>query len=303
MNSLSLGKVPLPGELPAEDDVPFKHFSLKHRIVAWISRRLFDRVTYTVRHGLLRGMRRRGGLGWLPAFLAHGSETKEESFWRGLDLTGAVVYDIGAYHGLLTMFFATRCRQVVSYEPNELNRARLIENVCLNSLINVQVRKFALGSDAGSGTLRYTPEMAGGGTLDPSASASASQAVEITTLDGDIAASALPAPDLIKIDIEGWELAALEGARQTLARYHPALFLELHGETMREKERKARDVVLFLVDAGYHDIVHVETGVAIQGDNAPAEGHLYCQYTASRSMECPTKTSQHAPKASSASSR
>jgi FkbM family methyltransferase len=284
------------------DDLPFHHYSLRHRAIAWISRHLFDGCTYTVRHGLIRGMRRTGGLGWLPWFLPHAAQTKEEMFWRGLRLDGLVIYDVGAFHGILTLFFASRCSQVISYEPNEINHARLIENIRLNKLTNVQVRKLGVGSQPGSGTLVYAPEMAGGGTLDANAIAPVSQAVQITTLDRDIAAFALPAPDLLKIDIEGWELEALRGARETLATHHPALFLEMHGETMREKQRKVREIVAFLRDAGYERIQHVETGAEITPGNEAlaAEGHLYCQYTSSRSIACPTNTSSHPRKASSA---
>jgi hypothetical protein len=49
---------------------PFRHYSRKHSAIAWISQNLFDYVTYTVRHGLLRGMKRKGGLGWMPQFLS-----------------------------------------------------------------------------------------------------------------------------------------------------------------------------------------------------------------------------------------
>jgi FkbM family methyltransferase len=265
----------------AADDLPFHHYSLRHRAIAWVSRRLFDRFTYTVRHGLVRGMKRKGGLGWAPAWLSGAVQTEEEMFWRDLPLNGLVVYDVGAFHGILTLFFASRCAQVIAYEPNEVNHARLIENIRLNNLTNVQVRKLGVGSQLGSGTLHYTPTMAGGGTLNPNAHAPISQRVELTTLDQDIASSALPAPNLIKIDIEGWELEAMQGARATLDTHHPALFLEMHGETMREKKRKANEIVAYLLDAGYANIVHVETGAAITSANAviAAEGHLFCRYT------------------------
>jgi hypothetical protein len=36
-----------------EEDLPFRHYTLKHRLIAWIRMRLFDTATYTVRHGLL----------------------------------------------------------------------------------------------------------------------------------------------------------------------------------------------------------------------------------------------------------
>ncbi len=263
-------------EALAADDLPFQHYSLRHRTIAWISRRLFDRITYRVRHGLVRGMQRRGGLGWTPAWLSR--ETQEETFWHNLPLDGLVVYDVGAFHGILTLFFASRCAQVIAYEPNDANHARLMVNIQLNNFANVRVRNLGVGAQPGSGTLHYAPEMAGGGSLHPSASAPVSQRIQITTLDLDIAIASLPPPDLIKIDVEGWELEALEGARATLDAYHPALFLEMHGDTMREKRRKVTEIVGFLRDAGYEDILHIETGAAITQDNAAlaAEGHLYC---------------------------
>jgi len=262
------------------DELPLQHYSLRHRAISWVSRNLFDRFSYTVRHGLIRGMKRRGGLGWTPALFS-GPQTREEMFWRDLPLDRMVVYDVGAFHGILTLFLASRAARVIAYEPNEVNHARLIENVRLNNLKNVLVRKFGIGSQPGSGMLRFSIAMAGGGSLDAQASAPVSQRVEITTLDQDIAASALPAPDFIKIDIEGWELEALRGARATLDAHHPALFLEMHGETVREKKRKASEIVAFLRKAGYTDILHVETGAAIvPGNEALArEGHLYCRYT------------------------
>ena len=273
--------------LTSEADLPVRHYSLRHRAIAWISRHLFDSFTYTVRHGLIRGMRRKGGLGWIPAVFSRGAQTREEMFWRDLPLAGLVVYDVGAFHGILTMFFAARCKQVVSYEPNQANHARLIENIRLNNFRNIEVRQFGVGARPGTGTLHYAPEMSGGGTLDPHATGPVSQHVEVTTLDRDIAASKLPAPDLIKIDIEGWELEALEGARETLNAYHPALFLEMHGDTPREKRSKARAIIAFLCDAGYTDILHVESGATITpGDETvAAEGHLYCL--------CPTNISPH----------
>jgi FkbM family methyltransferase len=292
MRSANLGTIRKRPKPLAVDDCPFRHYSLKHRAIAWISRHLFDHITYTARHGLIRGMRRKGGLGWIPAFLARAAQTKEEMFWRGLPLAGLVVYDIGAFHGLLTMFFASRCGKVIAYEPNDANRSRLAENIALNKLINVDARRYGLGAQPGLGTLHYDPAMAGGGSLHPLAIAPSAQTIEITTLDRDIAAHALPVPHLIKIDVEGWELATLQGAHATLALHHPALFLEMHGETMREKQRKAREIVNFLHEAGYRSIQHVESGSAITADNvaAAAEGHLYCLYTACRSIECPTNT-------------
>lgn len=269
-----------------QEDQPFHHYSLKHRAVAWISQNLFDHVTYTVRHGLVQGMKRKGGLGWIPRSFSEKFETKEEAFWRGLDLKGKVVYDVGAFHGILTLFFASRAARVISYEPNSRNQARLGENIRLNGLKNVLVRPMGIGSAPGSGTLVFAPLMSGGGSLEEktveqlkkSRVAPVSEEIRITTLDQDIEGQSLPRPDFIKIDIEGWEIEALRGAGKTLAAHKPALFLEMHGETMREKKRKVSEIVNFLTEANYEQIVHVETGTAITPANTviAVEGHLYC---------------------------
>jgi FkbM family methyltransferase len=176
-------------EALAADDLPFQHYSLRHRAIAWISRQLFDHTAYTVRHGLIRGMKRQGGLGWIPAWASHGTQTKEEMFWRGLPLAGLIIYDVGAFHGILTLFFASCGARVIAWEPNEANYARLIENIRLNNLTNVSVRKLAVGSEARSGTLVYDPSMAGGGSVSANAEGTISQHVEIKTIDQDIAAA------------------------------------------------------------------------------------------------------------------
>jgi hypothetical protein len=123
------------------EDLPFRHYSPTHRLVAWISVHLFDNITYTVRRGLLKGMRRKGGLGWVPALLSPDVLTAEQEFWRTLNLTGMNVYDVGAFHGLLTFFFASRAKAVVCFEPNNANHKRLMENLKLNRFSNVEVRK------------------------------------------------------------------------------------------------------------------------------------------------------------------
>ena len=269
------------------DDQPFHHYTTRHRIVAWISQRLFDNFTYTVRRGLNKGLKRKGGLAWLPEFLTRSGKTAEEIFWQNLDLTGRVVYDIGAFHGLLTMFFAGKSRQVISYEPNTGNRKRLLHNLGLNGVKNVVVRQAALGAKSEVATLVASTLMPGGASIQRDTVAGIvksnqpvlSEQVSVTTLDDDIRAAALPAPDLVKIDVEGGELAVLQGARHTLLECHPRLFLEMHGETMNLKRQNVAAIVAFLHELGYSQIRHIESGAAITVANSAlaAEGHLYCQ--------------------------
>jgi hypothetical protein len=110
--------------------------------------------------------------------------------------------------------------------------------------------------------------------------------VPVVTIDDELASAALPPPDLVKIDIEGMELPALEGMVQTIDRHHPDLYLEMHGATMAHKEANVRAIVAFLVAHGYRRILHVESGTAIDAANAhlAREGHLFAS---SRGMEDP----------------
>jgi FkbM family methyltransferase len=211
----------------------------------------------------------------------------EECFWMSQNLKNLVMYDIGAFHGLLTLFFAQECRQVISYEPNTRNHARLIENIQLNGLKNVLVRQVGLGSKSEVVTMMTSQLMPGGASTERNTVAGLlnsgvpvlSEQISITTLDDDIHKASLPRPDFVKLDIEGGELPALVGARNTLLTYHPLLYLEMHGETMNLKIENAAAIVSCLNEFGYSEILHIESGTRITADNSfvAAEGHLYCQ--------------------------
>lgn len=262
------------------------HYTLRHRVIATLSQRL-DGITYTQRHGLIRGMKRQGGLGFLPAILAGGDhETAEHRFLRGLDLGAKTVYEVGAFQGILTLFFSSRAKEVIAYEPNPPSHRRVLQNLRLNRRENVRLRHLAVGAEAGTLTLLSDPLMPGGTSGDPAVagqiragSPATAVTVPVVTLDEDIAAAGLPAPDFIKIDIEGMELPALRGMERTLKQHGPELYMEMHGATIEQKDHNVRAIVDFVTAAGYEYILHVESGQRITPANATEarRGHLYCR--------------------------
>lgn len=263
------------------------HYTLRHRMIASLSQRL-DGITYTQRHGLIRGMRRRGGLGFLPAiFTGRTHNTPEHRFLESLDLRDKIVYEVGAFQGLLTLFFSSRAAEVIAYEPNPPSYERVLENLRLNRRGNVRLRQLAVGDRPGALTLLTDPLMPGGASADPqvsdqirsSVATITSVTVPVVTLDEDIRASQLPRPDFIKIDIEGMELPALKGMISTLRQHFPELYIEMHGATIEQKDENVRAVVRFLSDAGYGRILHVESGTMVTPANATTarRGHLYCR--------------------------
>jgi FkbM family methyltransferase len=60
------------------------------------------------------------------------------------------VYDVGAFHGLLTLLFASHAKTLACFEPNTQNHKRLMENPILNGIQNVEVRKVGRGSKHGT---------------------------------------------------------------------------------------------------------------------------------------------------------
>jgi FkbM family methyltransferase len=263
------------------------HFSLKDRIVSFLSDKVFQNFSYTVRHGLIQGMKRKGGLGFLPAAFARSPQGEAEvAFLFSLDLKDKVVYDIGAFQGIMTLFFARQAKTVVTYEPHPASHRRVLENVEVNALHNVIVLNRAVGDRDGTLTLTYDPLLPGAASGDSIIRAqivdshvgAVTLAVTVVRLDDDIERSGLPLPDFIKIDIEGMELAALVGMKNTLLRCRPAVYIEMHGATVEEKEENARRVIQLLTEITYQNIVHIESGAMITPSNASMarQGHIFC---------------------------
>lgn len=258
------------------------------RLAAVLLNRVFRNRTYTVRHGLAKGLKRRGGLAFLPAVIAAvPKRVAEEAFLSGLELDGRTVFDVGGDQGIYTLFFARRVAErgrVVTFEPNPESHRRIVANVELNGFRNVDVRCVALGAEKGTLTLVFPAGEPARGSADASIQAQILESknarmieVEVDSLDALIA-SGLPEPDLVKIDVEGLEMDVLRGMRRTLAVQRPNLFIEVHGADAHGKDENARQIVSLLVDARY-SIYHVESkqGVTLANAQTASRGHLFCE--------------------------
>lgn len=153
---------------------------------------------------------------------------------------GVVALDCGANIGVHTIEWA-RCLsgwgRVYSFEPQEKIYYALAGNIALNNCFNVTARLAAVG--AACGTLAvpevnyYVPSSFGSLELNPADSneyigqnidySRAAQHVDLLTLDS----LCLPRIDLIKIDVEGMEMEAIRGARESIAQSKPQLVIEV----------------------------------------------------------------------------
>ena len=256
---------------------------LKRAVISSLQPFIANHV-YTQRNGPARGLRRRGGLGFLPRFAAM---SLEERFLQTLNLEGKTVYDVGGYEGVLTLFFASRVGpsgRLITFEPNPRSCARIRENVRLNGFTNVDVRQLGLGARAMRASLVFPADEAARGSLVADIqdqirhekSASAIE-IDIDSLDHQIELG-LPHPDFVKIDVEGLELDVLEGMKATIGRRRPTLHIEIHGATPRLKLENVTAVIEFLWRHGYK-VFHVESAQHIESPSRfpeAMEGHLYC---------------------------
>lgn len=64
-----------------------------------------------------------------------------------------------------------------------------------------------------------------------------------TTIDAFIQSQALERVDLIKVDIEGSEIAFLEGAAETIAKFRPRLMIEVNSLTLQRFGKTSAELV------------------------------------------------------------
>lgn len=158
------------------------------------------------------------------------------AFIRGRIRPGAVCVDVGANVGVYVLQFARwsgAAGHVVAFEPNPSALAVLRRHVELNKLAGqVTLVPSAVGASVGEAVL-YAAEADGMSRLGEPNRLIADRVSEIkvplVTLD-EYCASAGVAPDWLFVDIEGFEIAALEGARRLIEGRGAALniVVEMH---------------------------------------------------------------------------
>lgn len=142
----------------------------------------------------------------------------------------SVVLDVGANIGLTALVTAelVPAGRVLAVEGAPRNHAALVRNLEAHAQGLAEAVHCAVGAREGD-PVRFVDNSAFGHVVaEGTMIASPSTPVPLTTIDALAARHALARLDLIKLDIEGFEQDALEGARETLARFDPVVFLEFN---------------------------------------------------------------------------
>jgi FkbM family methyltransferase len=189
---------------------------------------------------------------------------------------GHRVIEVGAHHGLGTIALSRWVGEegiVYACEPMPENVTVLQRNLELNSIDNVRVVPQALGPRAGRISFR---EDTNGSIMGHHSGRGID--LDMMTID-QLCESEGFLPDLIKIDVEGYEADVLEGASRTL-RHRPALQIEVHPHQIGNFD-KTVEQLWDLIDTPHYELWHQPHDMAqvrrIAGPIKIADrSHVYC---------------------------
>lgn len=149
----------------------------------------------------------------------------ERALVGGLVKKADTVVDVGAnigYYALLFKHYIGDNGRIIAFEPEPDNLAELRLNVDRSRFRNIEIHPCAVG--ARGGTAVFARGINGGVMRGGSPAAAVADEVRMVALD-----EILKDPvHVIKIDVEGFEGEVLSGARRSIERWRPSLFLEIH---------------------------------------------------------------------------
>jgi FkbM family methyltransferase len=242
---------------------------LARRIRAALNRAAPSGLTeVTVAAGALKGARLQLDLQvekdyWLGTY-----ETDLQQAVSELVQPGMTVYDVGANIGYISLLLARAVGEqgrVFSFEALPANLDRLCHNLNINSFgERVQIISAAVNADSRPVRFLVGPSGAMGkaeGSAGRSLAYTETLEVPGISLDDFVYRDDNPSPDVIKMDIEGGEVLALQGMSRLLNEARPLILLELHGpeaarvawETLTQA-----DYTIHTMSAGYPQVTSLD---------------------------------------------
>ncbi|HEY4344144.1 MAG TPA: FkbM family methyltransferase [Parvibaculum sp.] len=218
---------------------------------------------------------RRGGLNWrldlregvdFSVFLLGRFEPDLIAAYERLVLPGSVIIDIGANIGSHTLPLAKQTGttgHVIAVEPTLYAFEKLIKHAELNPDLSGRITpvqtmlmgdlQAVLSPAIESSWPLETPEGAHG---EHAGVAKATTGSAVGTLDGLIAELGLKRVDVLKLDVDGYEVEVLRGALEVLTKFRPLIFFEHAPYVVREKGYDPDEMGAILTHAGYrfHDL-------------------------------------------------
>lgn len=157
--------------------------------------------------------------------------------------------DIGANIGLMSIYVAKKFPQSIchSFEAHPVTLELLKENIELNQIANIEIHPYGLGDT--KTTLKIHDNLSinrGGASFVINHDGDEGYDVPVMKLD-DVAAWKV---EMIKVDVEGFEMPVLNGAVETIERDHPTLIIEV-SENRANAYDSSSEIFQFVKRRGY----------------------------------------------------
>jgi len=218
----------------------------------------------------------------------HGSYSREIIFLlKRLLKPGMTFVDAGANIGELSLIGAKlvgKTGEVHSFEPVARYADQLEANLALNPFANVRLHRVGLSDQPGDAPIFVASEYFADGTEHNGLATLyrsdernlREQTITLTPLDEAIHPERL---DVIKLDVEGAELAALKGASCQLERHHPDLIVEIGKETCEAAGYQGSDILDYLAPLGYkfYRIARLGKLIPIKSKDLTNFQNVYCR--------------------------
>ena len=173
---------------------------------------------------------------------------------------GSVFYDIGANIGYMSIEMAKAFNdkvQVISFEPQPLLAHSIALSSKLNKFNNLRVFDLMLGESLGKANLYI-----GSHSIHASAIAREKHSLcisrPVATIDYMVETGCIPPPNVIKLDIEGGELAALAGAKKTICTNRPYIIFE-SDENMNRFGYSRKNIIDQIKTMGLYDFYFIHS--------------------------------------------
>lgn len=162
---------------------------------------------------------------------------------RGLEFVKErkVFVDVGAHVGLWSMQAEFDFEQIIAFEPCPEHLEIFPHNMRKNTYT---LHPVALGARAGSVGLGFEDHSTGGTHI------SGTGDIEMRTLDS----FGIERIDLMKIDVEGYELDVVVGGMETIKRCRPVMIVEQKGRDASNHGREKNEALAYLLSLGMREL-------------------------------------------------
>lgn len=172
-------------------------------------------------------------------------------FLKSTVQSGWTCFDVGANIGLTSIFMASSATnvKVFAFEPSPVTLRYLSANAA-NAGNEIKVIPLAVGDKKGNVDFTELPGFGAGshilaaGGKHPGMQDASTISVPVITLDEWCCDNAIERLDLLKIDVEGYEINVLRGAKETLRRFRPLVILEFNSWFMVQVQHIAPAAIL-----------------------------------------------------------